>query len=393
MSDSEVNDDGFGLNSIFPDAEAVFSFSPKSVKSLAPKAWVALDTNILLAPYRFGSQPFTSFVKILSKLREEGRLFIPAHVAREYARRRQSHLAELIKSLSDNSSRASGVISDASTAIDDIDDYKKLKEINEKIILEINKAQKIIKKIDNDLRETSDGDPILRAYRKIFSGCVIEPEGSMDDIRREADDRIKARRPPGYKDGAKSENSEGDFLIWKSILGVGRREKVDIIFVTGDEKSDWFVRSNKKSFQPRCELVAEYAEVSEGRTIDLVAMHTLMKLFDAPAKDVEAARVVEVAAANEGRVQKSDISKNLKRILLSQEASNISKEIERINDTMKNFAQSNNDEDNNTSLDMEKIHLLNRKSDLLLRYSKLQQQLWLMSKDNVVSDRVPPETF
>jgi hypothetical protein len=61
--------------------------------------------------------------------------------------------------------------------------------------------------------------------------------------------------PPGYQDSAKPDNGIGDLLIWFQIIEVGKSLNKNVIFVTGETKSDWCVRANKQGIFTRYELV------------------------------------------------------------------------------------------------------------------------------------------
>jgi hypothetical protein len=100
--------------------------------------------------------------------------------------------------------------------------------------------------------------------------------------------------PPGYKDKGKADDGIGDLLVWKTLLQIGRERKSDCIFVTEDAKGDWWVQS-EGVFQPRIELVEEYRQASEGRTIHLVPLSSFLQLFGAEDNVVDEAKQAEVA--------------------------------------------------------------------------------------------------
>jgi hypothetical protein len=89
--------------------------------------------------------------------------------------------------------------------------------------------------------------------------------------------------PPGYKDGAKADTGIGDYLIWLSLLRIGREKNKDLVFVTGEEKSDWFVRSGGEAVYPRPELVDEYRRASAGKNLRLSTLHGLLREMQAPS--------------------------------------------------------------------------------------------------------------
>jgi hypothetical protein len=107
--------------------------------------------------------------------------------------------------------------------------------------------------------------------------------------------QLRDKIPPGYKDAAKEDTGIGDFLIWKALLKIGETQKTDLIFVTGEEKADWFVRSNKERIYPRPELVDEYRRKSGGRNIRLSSLHELLREMQAPEQVVDEVRSAEYA--------------------------------------------------------------------------------------------------
>jgi hypothetical protein len=58
----------------------------------------------------------------------------------------------------------------------------------------------------------------------------------LDDLRKEHVFRFANQIPPGYKDAGKADEGIGDYLIWETILEIGRTRKASVIFVTGGEK-------------------------------------------------------------------------------------------------------------------------------------------------------------
>ena len=58
---SQKNKDGneqniFILRSLYPDAEAIFSFKPQTLEQIKDNCLVVLDTNVLLLPFDTGQQ-------------------------------------------------------------------------------------------------------------------------------------------------------------------------------------------------------------------------------------------------------------------------------------------------------------------------------------------------
>lgn len=100
--------------------------------------------------------------------------------------------------------------------------------------------------------------------------------------------------PPGYKDAAKDDLGIGDFLIWLTILELGSRNQKPLIFVSGEEKSDWQHRSGGAGFLPRYELVDEYQRSSGGQPFYMIPLSRLLELLNAKSESVDQIKHEEV---------------------------------------------------------------------------------------------------
>ena len=131
-------------------------------------------------------------------------------------------------------------------------------------------------------------------YHEVLVGRVL----SDDDLDLEIVDKDLERRnlfniPPGFKDKSKEENQAGDLLIWHEILKLAGDRQQHLVFISGDEKPDWWHKSGKKPLYPRFELVDEYREKSGGKSFHMMSLSGLLKLFGAEDDVVEAIKSSE----------------------------------------------------------------------------------------------------
>jgi hypothetical protein len=95
-----------------------------------------------------------------------------------------------------------------------------------------------------DLASWHWNDAVSELYREVISeATIVALNHNSADTIAEWQRRVDHRVPPGYKDKGKDDSGIGDFLIWLSILAVGKNRGSDVIFVSGDEKSDWWYQS------------------------------------------------------------------------------------------------------------------------------------------------------
>ena len=110
----------------------------------------------------------------------------------------------------------------------------------------------------------SEKDSILENLLLLFDSKVGEPfnEQILPNLYKEADDRYKRLKPPGFTDAEDKEDERkyGDFILWKQILEFAKKESRPIIFVTGEKKEDWWIKKNNKIISPHVELRREFHE-------------------------------------------------------------------------------------------------------------------------------------
>jgi hypothetical protein len=122
---------------------------------------------------------------------------------------------------------------------------------------------------------------------------IIDNEWKYDDIKKEIEERLKFNLPPAYKDKGKDDGGIGDYVIWKDILKMGAEKQNNIIFVTGDEKADWFHQSMGAKIYPRYELLHEFKEFTGGKDIYFISLSDLIELFSENHEIVDNIRSVE----------------------------------------------------------------------------------------------------
>lgn len=305
----------FSLDDSFPEASAVFLSVPKTIDQVKESCFVVLDTNVLLAPYSLDSASIEEIRPIYRNLATKNRLKIPGRVAREYTRLRPQKLADISKVLRDIGSQLKNPFEKKVAFLDDNEDYKELLKIGKTLQEHAKKAQTHITKIVEKLQDGTGGDPILAMYRGIFQTCVIELSQSPEHRSQLSDElskRIEAKIPPGYRDADKPDDGIGDFLIWKTILKIGSEANLkigseangsDLLFVSGDEKNDWWIR-NQSAFQPRPELLDEYRRASNGGTFHILPFPAFLKLFSASVDLIKA--TVEAERARTAKSEEAD---------------------------------------------------------------------------------------
>jgi hypothetical protein len=281
-------DKAFLGSEVLPDIAATFGSQIRSIEDAIKDGDIVLDTNVLLLPYGAGANSLTQIVGVYKTLNKEGRLFIPAQVAREFIKNRPIKIADLYQGIADRLSRFAAPEALSYPILEGIDEFRALNVAVKKaadLKGEIGKANTaLLKKI----RSWEWNDPVSQAYKAEFPAkLIVEPtcdkQVTLDELRR----RYELSIPPGYKDAAKEDSGIGDFLIWKTILLIGSKNKKDLIFVSGDEKSDWQHRAGGAGFLPRYELLDEFRRSSSGKALYIIPLSKLLELLKVEGESVK----------------------------------------------------------------------------------------------------------
>lgn len=142
----------------------------------------------------------------------------------------------------------------------------------------LEKLKGMFKTLKSELEKNRDihteritSDQIKDKLADIFEAKIGRPytKDELDNIFIEGEQRYSQSIPPGYKDASKSKIKDniqleckkyGDFIIWKQLIEHAIDTKKSVIFVTDDEKEDWWEEFNGKTIGSRPELSKEFRE-------------------------------------------------------------------------------------------------------------------------------------
>jgi hypothetical protein len=272
------------------------------------EAVVAVDASVLLDLYRFGPKTSRDLIKILRSVGD--RLVVPHQALREFWRRRQrvqdspggatktatealDNAGQSIRKALDTWARAVG------------DDEDKVSELIASVNDSLGELKGKLQDVSQDASAEGGGDPILEQLEEILAGRVtsrLSPEEWAECVA-EANRRIEAKEPPGYKDADKQggdlpEGGAGDYLVWYEATRYAKEPARDLLIVTSDQKEDWWWRRRSDFIGPRPELTSEYHQLT-GRRLFLMRPTDLLKRERASVLDVE---VDQASSADAERV-------------------------------------------------------------------------------------------
>lgn len=344
--------DNFYRETIYPDPVGIFYTANISPKSLRSNSVLVLDTNVLRAPYRMSKETLDGLRAIYTRLAQAGRLFIPEQVAREFAPGRADELVAIYQSLE---SRKISVKETRPSILETLPEYQQLLNVEEEINRISKDHRKVINKIIQRLQELNWNDEVSQLYSKLFTeDRVIKLTTSRQDIIKEHSYRFVNKIPPGYSDKDNPTEGIGDYLIWLSILQLGRSIKKDVIFVSEETKPDWWHVANGQPLYPRFELVDEYRRASEGCAFHILKLSSLLRLFGA------AQGIVEEAKQYKQLTPSTESSSNVQDDISWQAALSLG---------VKNWLDQEGFEESDGNIDTKSVLFRNRTTGRILRVS------------------------
>jgi predicted nucleic acid-binding protein len=317
MTGIEVSSEVKGLS---PEPRGIFDGfaeyrtpSVEDYQRLFSSGLVVVDTNVLLTLYRSNQRTRDDLLNVLDRLREQ--LWVPHQVIAEFWRNREN-----ISVLGHHRARAKEVgeaLGKAGRSANDALD-RWLKQVHVGDDADINSAitehrkqfgdvlaalQAVIerqaeKDVIADAIDTN-ADPVLARLEPILQGRIGPPLAAQEyaDALNEAKRRGQEEMPPGYEDfkSKPAEQAAGDYLVWEQTLVEAARLGADVLFVTGDNKEDWWKPRNGPILaRPRPELVQEMFHRTGGRLFMLQPSGLLEQAQQVLELEVETSSVLDL---------------------------------------------------------------------------------------------------
>ncbi|EFC90405.1 hypothetical protein Dpep_0373 [Dethiosulfovibrio peptidovorans DSM 11002] len=255
------------------------------LKNLLKEATIIPDTNIILEIYRSSPKTQDDILEILEKVSD--RLFFPDQVIQEYLSLRpqellkETHVRKFVKNLREAKNKLKKIFESDNNDQVNVGIKKDLDEIIDLLVDKI----KINEKKEPNSSEALRNDPILEKINELSRGHIGDPfsKERLDCIYKEGEERYKKKIPPGYEDQNKKEaNTYGDLVIWEQIIEYAKFNKKDAIFITNDQKEDWWWRNDKETIGPRHELKKEFKD----RSGQKIHFYRLNKFIEFSSKEL-----------------------------------------------------------------------------------------------------------
>jgi len=234
-------------------------------KIMWDEAIFVFDTNVLLSLYRLPQRSRKQLLATLEKLKD--RAWIPHQVGLEYYRKR----VEIIYEQEKNYLGILQLIEDNDKTVrDQFEKYSRNPFIDCKKILKklsgVHRAVKTeVEKAKMKHPDWTKEDTVETEINKLFQDKIglPYPDKEVEEIYKKGSLRYEKEIPPGYKDKIKDSKDKtglkkfGDLVIWFQIIDKAKEMNLPIVFITDEQKEDWWWKSGEKTIGARHELIKE----------------------------------------------------------------------------------------------------------------------------------------
>lgn len=227
--------------------------SATEFQRLWDEAFLVPDTNVLLHAFRYQQQQASEIIAALKSF--GSRLWLPYQAALEFQRQwrlvhTQHHVSfqTLKRELMKKREELSALFLP----------YKRLRiwgEHGPDLRTADRLFSRLQKVVDDAVQNVPDAEDTFQKITNAFDGHVGKrpPDVKLDERTKAFERRKRDAVPPGFRD-----EKAGDYFIWCEIMDLARENNAPVIFVTDDQKNDWWLEHRGQKIGPHPELREEF---------------------------------------------------------------------------------------------------------------------------------------
>lgn len=357
-------------------------------QGLWEKCVFVFDTNVLLNLYRYSAKTRTSLLAAFESFKD--RIWIPYQVAFEFMRKRCEVIYETVHRYDQFSKQIDAFTSKATETLRLTPKDEEINDLKRYLYkwLDSNKER-------NLLVENASDDEILNRILSIFDGRIGDKvdDEELSRIKKEGKERFEKSIPPGYKDDKKKNNETddnnayGDLIIWKQIIKFAQENNVGIVFVTHDQKEDWWNIVKGKTIGPRIELRREFLEETK-QFFHMYSMNSFIseynRIYDTPIEKSAVEEVFSLDDTDRRFKTRKALSSSEKIARTVETLDKISKRVERRRKIIEDIERKyqNQGLELPANIQTQYDNTLSKMQELEKEYEKRQQQLELLQNNN-----------
>lgn len=262
-----------------------YTLSDNEIKAILENGILVFDTNVLLNLYSYTKSTKEEVLNIMKKYKN--RLWMPYQVGWEFFNNRENK----ISNVQGGCDKLLKFINDSKNGFDKLlnDNYKRHPYIDRKSISELFSNQ--LKTVSDEIEKLKAQDPrydkndtILKQLTQLYNKKVGD-DYSIDEYKEifnDGEKRYEQKTPPGFADLKEKKDQGprhlyGDLIIWKQIIDKSKATNKDIVFISEDQKEDWYEKDSNK---PRRDLIKEFGIQTEGKRILIYSQELFLKSID-----------------------------------------------------------------------------------------------------------------
>lgn len=241
-----------------------FPHSSAQIQEIWDNGILTVDTNVLLDLYRYNQNTRKALLESLNLF--NGRAWISNQVAEEFFRNRNGVILSSTNSFNDAERNLAELTKVVEEPIKKLKSNRTISDSIGKIVEQsfeeaIKNAAAEIENLKSLYPDYLKEDPVLENICSLFNSNVGAPfeQEIFPEILKEAKRRKENKIPPGFKDsGKEGDKPYGDYVMWKQILNYIKDVQKPLIFVTSEEKEDWWEKGTGKTVGPLYDLLKEF---------------------------------------------------------------------------------------------------------------------------------------
>lgn len=246
------------------------SLPGKEEISVLWKEWVFTpDANVLLGLYDLDPQVADELIGILDRLSDRGQLWISHQAAVEYHRKRPGMIAREVARQNKARDNIRNLLSGAIGQLDRLREERRApfeadeetSPLIENLRASVNETRDALENAKQDPLDALDADRIRAKIASAFDDRVGPeyPPEKLNEMYERADRRFALGVRPGFRDARKGGVKKyGDAILWFQLIDYAKETKRPIVFVTDDEKDDWWLKAGREE-----EIVCPHPELIE----------------------------------------------------------------------------------------------------------------------------------